>query len=427
MRPPDRPPIVVVGGGLAGLAAAARLAKQGHPVQLLESAGALGGAWAPFPLGHLTVDAAPAVIGFPAPWRDLLRKSGRPLEAELTRCGRQLVPAPAPAYRFADGTELVLPSDRGGQFDALRSRYGEAPAVWWRDLLDSLEATWQALRPLGLEAEPAGRGSLAQAARRLRPWGTLADLAAAAPHPHLSALIRSVAHRLGSPPEVTPGWCAVELWIARTFGRWSVDNGRTSVLVDVLTERLGLRKVRVHPNTTVTAIRLAAGRVEAVATADGRTFPAAAVICTVDPWQLTERLLPPPARGRLRRDVAPLRPARAPVVTHRRRGDHHQPLAERIDLDEAGVPVITFQRPGIDVVHDYRAAVPDPSWGPAWRRRRDLLRRVPVSTEVPGLFLAGASTPAGNGPSQVLQSGALASYACHDYAERSGFSPVRND
>ena len=117
-------PVVVIGGGLAGLAAAARLAKNGHPVELFESSSSLGGLWAAreFRPGIL-VDQAPAVLGFPAPWRDLFRKSGRPLEAELTRMGYALEPAGPPVYHFADGSELRLPTDRGEAFEALTTMY----------------------------------------------------------------------------------------------------------------------------------------------------------------------------------------------------------------------------------------------------------------------------------------------------------------
>ena len=38
-------PVVVVGGGLAGMAAAARLAKSGYPVELHERSDVLGGRW----------------------------------------------------------------------------------------------------------------------------------------------------------------------------------------------------------------------------------------------------------------------------------------------------------------------------------------------------------------------------------------------
>ena len=96
-------PVVVIGGGLAGLAVAARLAKAGHQVELYERSETLGGTWAPYRLASgVKVDDAPAIIGFPAPWRDLFRKSGRPLEAELARMGYALEPAQPATMIFAD-------------------------------------------------------------------------------------------------------------------------------------------------------------------------------------------------------------------------------------------------------------------------------------------------------------------------------------
>ena len=111
-------PVLVVGGGLAGLAAALRLAKAGHPVQLWEATDRLGGRVAPTPYPEIgtddrLVDAAPAVIGFPAPWRDLFRKSGRVLDAELARTQAALVAAEPARYELADGTDLIFPTDRG--------------------------------------------------------------------------------------------------------------------------------------------------------------------------------------------------------------------------------------------------------------------------------------------------------------------------
>src|SRR5215210_5712935 len=133
-------PVAVIGGGPAGMAAAARLAKAGHPVELFEREAALGGRWrAVDEPGVGLVDRVPSVLAFPAPWRDLFRKSGRPLEAELARSGHALVPAPPTRYRFADGSELVLPTERGAQYTALTAAYGETAARRWRDLLDRLD------------------------------------------------------------------------------------------------------------------------------------------------------------------------------------------------------------------------------------------------------------------------------------------------
>ena len=218
-------PVVVIGGGLAGLAAAARLAKAGHPVELYERSETLGGTWAPYRLASgVTVDDAPAIIGFPAPWRDLFRKSGRPLEAELARMGYALEPAEPAKMIFADGTELTLPTDRGGQYATLAAAYGSSVAKRWGVLLDRLDLVWQTLRGLGFEAELRSRRQLNKTARRslFGHRTTLADLATSIDHDHLGALMRSIAYRSGSIPEQTPAFAAVELSMQRTFGRWQV-------------------------------------------------------------------------------------------------------------------------------------------------------------------------------------------------------------
>ena len=113
-------PIAVIGGSLAGLAAAARLAKQRHRVVLFEAGDTLGGRWA-------QPGVLPPVITLPAPWRDLFRKSGRPFDAELARTGHALVPAPPAVHHFADGGTLTLPTDRGDQWAALTAAWAVRP------------------------------------------------------------------------------------------------------------------------------------------------------------------------------------------------------------------------------------------------------------------------------------------------------------
>ena len=427
--PAPSDPVVVVGGGPAGLAAAARLAKAGHPVELYERAAVLGGRWAASDLpGVGPVDAAPGVLPFPAPWRDLFRKSGRPLEAELSRSGHALVPAPAVRYRFADGTALSLPTERGAQHATLRAAFGPGPADRWRDLLDELDEVWQTLRPLGLEQPLEGRRQLPRPVRtRLHARRSLAWLAARLEEPHLEALVRSLAHRHGSRPERTPAWVGVDLSISRTFGHWQVaatdptthpgDTGRSSVLVEALAARLALRRVRVHLDTAVQGLDVVAGRVVGVRT-DAGSRPATAVVVTTDPWHLVDDLLPPGTAPGLRRRIHRLRPAAAPPVEHAALDRPARTVIETVELAADGTPVVSWARPVGDgtVVsrHDYSRATPTPSAGAAWRGWRSWLNRPPVTPEVPGLHLAGPASPGGDGASQVILSGALASYACHD-------------
>jgi len=432
-------PVIVIGGGLAGLAAAARLAKAGHAVELYEQSDRLGGTWAPYQLeGGVTVDDAPSIIGFPAPWRDLFRKSGRPLEAELARMGYALAPAEPPMMIFADGTQLSLPADRGSQYSALGDAYGGSVAERWQQLIDRFGEVWQTLRGLGFEAELRSRRQLNRTARRslfgpsrFGTGTTVADLASSIDHKHLSALLRSVAYRSGSRPENTPAFAAVELYLMRTFGRWQVqpleadsplDVGRSSVLVEALAARLALRKVAVHLDSKIESVTLRNRRASAVLTSDGER-PAAAVVATCDPWQTFNTLVPLAAAPRIRRQLRELTPAAAPNITHQQVPMPTAPVTETITLGETGVPTVNYLRQaadsGIRTVHDCKQMFPRPSYGVAWNGFASWLRRPPVTTEVPGLYTAGPFSPAGANASHVVLSAALAAYGCHDYLSAS--------
>ncbi len=419
------PPIAVVGGSLAGMATAARLAKLGHSVRLYEARQQLGGHWAAYLTGDgRMVDDAPAVLGFPAPWRDLFRKSGRPLEAELSRSGRELAPADAATVAFPDGTEIRWPADRGEQFAVVRDTFGQGPAQRWRTLLDGLDEVWQALRPLGLEAEVTGPRRLPRATRDRLLGGrrTVADLADHLDHPGLIALVRSMAYRQGSLPERTPAFAAVDLSVHRTFGRWVVrpsdpehataDAGRSSVLAEALAERLLLRKVEVRLAARVVRVSATSGRVDGVATAAGLE-EAAAVVWAADPWQAVAAAPAQTARD-TRRALRRLRPAAAPRVAHFVTSTER--VQERVELDGSGRPRVVYSRPSGSTAHDWQdwtATIPDPNRGVAWDGIRSWLRRPRVSTELPGLYLVGPWSAGGSSASAALLSAALAAAACN--------------
>jgi phytoene dehydrogenase-like protein len=433
-------PVIVIGGGLAGLAAAARLAKVGHAVELYEQSDRLGGSWAPYELeSGITVDDAPSIIGFPAPWRDLFRKSGRPLEAELARIGYALAPAGPPTMIFADGAQLTLPADRAGQHSALTDAYGRSVADRWQQLIDRFGEVWQTLRGLGFEAELRDRRQVNRTARsslfgpssfgpgRFGQGTTVADLATSIDHQHLGALVRSVAYRSGSRPEHTPAFAAVELYLIRTFGRWQVqplevdarlDVGRSSVLVEALAARLALRKVAVHLGCRIESVTVRNRRATAVVTSDGER-PAAAVVATCDPWQTFNELLPLAAVHRIRRGLRELNPAAAPTITHQQVPKPAAPVTETVTLSETGVPTVDYLRQaaasGIRTVHDCKQMFPRPSYGVAWNGFGSWLRRPPVTTRISGLYTAGPFSPAGPSASHVVLSAALAAYGCNDY------------
>lgn len=260
-------PVVVIGATLGGLAAAVRLARVGHHVVVVDAS--------PSPSSDPWLSRP--VVALPAAWRDLFRKSGRILDAALAGEGYELVPAPPTRHEFADGSTLDLPTDRGEQYAALSRLAGEDAAVAWRDLLDAADETWQLVRRAGLETE----ADLAEfrTHRFLADARTIEYEAERMPDARIAALVRSVAHRLGSAPADTPYWLLSRPSVERTFGLWSVTRDGVpqpaETLNDLLHRRGADRGVELRWGVTANAITT-----DGVATTSG-DIDAAAVISAV--------------------------------------------------------------------------------------------------------------------------------------------------
>lgn len=399
-------PVVVVGGSLCGMAAAARLAAVGHDVVLLEREPRLGGRWV------AATDVLPPVVALPAAWRDLFKKTGRTLDAELAARGLALTPAPAATHTFRSGATLTLPTDRGAQAASLTAECGESAAVTWRDFVDGLDDTWQALRPLGLEAEfPADfPRRLPRSVRDNLLWKQSVAAFAGLFPAELGQIVTAVALRLGSDPRRTPAWTAARLAVERAFGRWSVTDlagiaSPATVLIDVLAARMRTRGVDIRLNTPVTS---ATGTTVTTPLGD---IHAQAVVSTVNPWQA-------PPLGIPRRRWRPLRPALAPSVTSTvTSGANVVPdgASEHVEHTTSG-PIVTFQRQTaagvVATVHDHTRGVPDLSLGVRWDGLRTWARLPGVRTG-PGWYAASPASPGGNDPWAQLLSAALVVYALH--------------
>lgn len=411
----------VHGATLAGMAAAARLAKAGHHV-VLDSAGLPdAGHWAAQSQLGVEVDEMPQTFLLPAAWRDLLKKSGRAFDVELQRHHLALVPAPAQRHLFADGRELTLPTERGEQVAAVSDAFGRRAALAWTTLLDELDELWQHLRMAGLE-RPVGPDGFDRATRRALLADTSLDqLAERAGDPHLARLVRSQGALNGAAPGRNPALLAVRLAVQRRFGSWQlVDTStperplpvRASRLVDLLTERLELRGVQ---------------RVGAPEALLGSGLPELGSRDTPGGADAVLDALPrlPASRWGL----APARPAMAPTVRHRIVEDLEQPDEPGFDelgLDGSGIvevvdhrsgaPVVTWLRPLPDgrvvrTSHDHTRPRPDLAWGLAPSTWRAWRQRCGLGGD--GSWHASASSPAGGEPWAELLSGALAVYEIH--------------
>ena len=147
--------ITVIGGGLGGMASAARLAKLGHEVTVLERLDELGGALTPVTAGGFTWDATAGSMLLPAVVRDLFRKSGRPAEREI-----EIVPLPfVREHVFEDASVVRLPGEsRAAQieaFDGLEPGLGQQHAP--PDRADGADGRRAVRRPHhGPPGPPAG-------------------------------------------------------------------------------------------------------------------------------------------------------------------------------------------------------------------------------------------------------------------------------
>ena len=432
---PDAARVVVVGGGFAGMAAAARLAKRGHRVTLLEAADELGGSLRPVRHAGLVWDRGATTMTLPAVVRDLFRKSGRPLEAEL-----ELHPCePGRRHVFEDGTVLDLPlGSRGRQHEALESALGAVAARSWSAHLDSLAPVWEVLRRQTLEVPFLGRDAVtAELRRTLRPRRRLATVARSLGRDRrLRALLTDRYRLTGQDPRGLPAFMAVAHHVERGFGRWQPAGG-LAALVPVLERRLDTRGVEVRLGTRALDVHGPHGRVGAVRTVDGDSVAADIVVWTGPqrPGVLATRgAAPPPAIPATRtylglRGTLPDLPAETllhgdPLVLVRAgavgaNGDtawsveHHQG-AEDV--------VTTMARRGIDVRAQVVARV---AMSPAqvvsahggspagilWEGWRSGLDRPVPLTPVDGLYLIGADVHPGPG---IVNAGLAAAQVADD-------------
>ena len=82
--------VIVLGAGLGGLTAAALLARAGHQVTVFEGSDWIGGKSRRMQVGGQTVDTGPALVSFPAVWREVLDNydrigAGRSLKPEADK------------------------------------------------------------------------------------------------------------------------------------------------------------------------------------------------------------------------------------------------------------------------------------------------------------------------------------------------------
>jgi len=256
--------VCVVGGGPAGMAVAARAAKNGHAVTLVDAAGHLGGRLRTQLESGELVESGAADMLLPATLRDLYRKTGRPLEREL---GLTMVEGDRDHRELAGLDHLAIPlTGRGAQQEAVSEAAGQDAARIWTGAVDRAGEVWTA---------------------RHGDWETLPHttrdtfrLTRSEAGSMLSPILRHAASAAGATHASVPGVVASRTYLEQALGIWRPEGG-SAALVESLFTRLRLREVNVKSGNRVTGLLARAdGTVGGIRTAAGNQH-ADVVVLTV--------------------------------------------------------------------------------------------------------------------------------------------------
>lgn len=286
---------VVVGAGVGGLATAIALGARGLRVELLDAADKVGGKLATEEIDGVDFDTGPSVLTLPDTLDAVLRLAGTRLEDELTL--RE--PDPSFRYLFPDGTRLDVFPELERTLASVRGALGGAAERELEAFLDYARRIWDASAPHFVYGPAPGPGTLLRAG--VNGLGALTRIDAlrtmrAAIHARVKSgplrmLLMRYATYNGSDVRRAPATLNCISHVELGMGGWGVEGGMYQV-ARALERAAGRVGVRIHPGMRVERILTDGERARGVATADGKEWPADAVVANADAAHVFATLLP---------------------------------------------------------------------------------------------------------------------------------------
>lgn len=277
--------ISVVGAGIGGMSAAARLAKQGHQVTVFENSDQSGGKCRTEWFGDYAFDTGPSLLTLPAVFRDLFLKTGKRIEHVL-----DISPVdPAFNYNFADGSKVIFPNlSNPKTYQEIEKSFGISASQSWRQIIERSEKMWEASRDSFIESELTSiwplllRKNLINQINQISPFTSLRSLSEKLNlDPHLKMIIDRYATYTGSDPRSAPAVLLTIAFVESTFGAWHIKGGigQLSVALEQRCRDLG---VDFQFKSLVTKILVERNKVEGVVLSDGKIIKSDLVVSNSD-------------------------------------------------------------------------------------------------------------------------------------------------
>lgn len=292
--------IAVIGAGIGGLSAAARLAGPGREVTIFEGSGAVGGKAGERVVDEVAFDTGPSVLTLPEVFEDLFASCGERLTDHVT------LRSPTPAFRYlwTDGTAVDVHDTRDATIASVHEALGADAARELGAFLDHARRIWEAAAPRFVFGPAVDGWTLLRTPPhvwlelgRVDPLRSMgAAITARVRSPHLRDLLTRYATYNGSDPRRAPGTLNCIAHVELAAGAYGVEGGihRLARAVADLAIRRGAHLALHHP---VDRIELDGARVVAVRLADGSRHPIDAVVVNADVGHVVDHLLPESARA----------------------------------------------------------------------------------------------------------------------------------
>jgi phytoene desaturase len=287
--------VAIIGTGVAGLAAAVRMAVRGHEVHVFEANSYPGGKLSEIEVGKYRFDAGPSLFTMPEYLEELFALAGKRFE---DYCPYDRLD-PITHYFFPDGTRFNSHADADQFAHEMETTLGVKKHVVKEHLQNSKKIfeltsttflhrsihTFQNITSFDLLRIGSGLGTLDLFStmhqtneKRLK-------------HPKLVQYFNRFATYNGSNPYEAPGTLNIIPHLEHHIGAFFPRGGMyaiTKAIYQLATE-LG---VHFHFNTRVNEIIIEKNKVTGVTTTDGTFWPAALVVSNMDVMYTYKKLLP---------------------------------------------------------------------------------------------------------------------------------------